>query len=488
MGYARRMKSKKQASSNWEISEAGLLWDSFSLADIGHVLVLAGAGLVSKADASFLCAALLKLHDLYPEKFKLDSGRGDIYRNRENWLAKQAPDQFGQLATGRARREATTVGTYLKLRRQIANLQVETADLAEAILVQAQAHVSTLMPDYTYLQPAQASTFGHYLLGFIFPLRRDLERLSACFARLDEFPGGIGSTNGSALPLDRETISKFFGFAAPVTHARDAMWQHDVMLEVYAAASTLMINLSRIANDFQIWYTKEFDFIRLGPGSIRQSVIMPQKNNPYALSFARGAANLIAGRMAGAMALGSTCTGQIDNRIFIYNELPSTLNLVSESLAGMTEAFKGMKVNKARMLNRASDSFVQSSDVAELIVRECGLSFSQAHALVRDHIYEKAPGKFSTGLLRACEKLNGKVTADFRLSLRELSSPATLVENRKGLGGASAASVRRMIVTLERDIRTHRKAADKLGRRLDADREKILARAAKLAAKVREAG
>src|SRR3972149_4082806 len=95
--------------------------------------------------------------------------------------------------------------------------------LLEALLAQAEAHVATIMPDYTYLQPAQPTTLAHYLLGFAYPAMRDLERLRAAFQRINRSPAGGGSTNGSRLPLDRHRVAELLRFEGLVTHPRDAM-------------------------------------------------------------------------------------------------------------------------------------------------------------------------------------------------------------------------------------------------------------------------
>src|SRR6185369_9777459 len=89
---------------------------------------------------------------------------------------------------------------------------------ASALVDQAEAHVLTVAPDYTYLQPATPTSLGHYLLGFVFPLLRDLDRLEAAFARTNECPGGIGNVNGTRLPVDRERIAALLGFDGAIVH------------------------------------------------------------------------------------------------------------------------------------------------------------------------------------------------------------------------------------------------------------------------------
>ena len=85
--------------------------------------------------------------------------------------------------------------------------------LAETFINRAESDKNTLMPDYTYLQAAQPTTFGHYLLGFTYPLLRDLARLDCLLEKVNRSPLGCGSTNGSRLPQGREQLAELLGFA-----------------------------------------------------------------------------------------------------------------------------------------------------------------------------------------------------------------------------------------------------------------------------------
>ena len=133
------------------------------------------------------------------------------------------------------------------------------------------------MPDYTYLQAAQPTTFGHYLLGFTYPLLRDLARLDCLLEKVNRSPLGCGSTNGSRLPQGREQLAELLGFADIIPHARDAMWQADLSIENTALLTACIVNLSRLAEDLQIFSTQEFALVELDDQHARASKIMPQK-------------------------------------------------------------------------------------------------------------------------------------------------------------------------------------------------------------------
>ena len=120
------------------------------------------------------------------------------------------------------------------MRSRLLSLSYATEKWLRRCIDRAEEHRATLFPDYTYLQPAQPTTFGHYLLSFIYPGLRDLTRMRAAFEHVNQSPAGSGSVNGSRLPLDRAGLAELLGFDAVIPHTRDAMWQADGPIEIGA--------------------------------------------------------------------------------------------------------------------------------------------------------------------------------------------------------------------------------------------------------------
>ncbi len=146
------------------------------------------------------------------------------------------------------------------------------------------------MPDFTYLQHAQATTLGHYLLGFAFPVARDLDRARRALSLVNRSPAGSGSVNGSQIPMDRDWVADLLGsrawWSTPGTPCGRPTWRWSRC----PSSVTAMTNVDRLAEDLQVFATEEFGFVELDDAHSRTSVIMPQKKNPYALGFLRGEA------------------------------------------------------------------------------------------------------------------------------------------------------------------------------------------------------
>ncbi len=247
------------------------------LVDITHTLIAIELQTIPKTAGYQLLARLLELQKK-PETFVMTPDRGDIYTNREAWLAERT-DATGWLGAGRARREVTTTAFILLMRHILVEFTETLIELALAITHQAEHHKLSIMPDYTYLQAAQPTTFGHYLLGFTYPLLRDLERLESLLTWLNHSPMGCGSTNGSRLLQGRQQLADLLGFNGLIAHARDAMWQADLFIEAMSILTTCSINLSRLAEDLQVFSTQEFALIELDDRHARASKIMPQKES-----------------------------------------------------------------------------------------------------------------------------------------------------------------------------------------------------------------
>ena len=165
--------------------------------DLAHALSLAKAGLIPCASARSLIAALLELSTA-PSSFAPKAEYGDLYTNREAWLAQRTP-AAGWLGLARARREALTTAYHLALCDELLAPRRGLDGLCRSLVRRLLRYKESLAPDYTYLQAAQPTTFGHYLQSFAWPALRDLDRLEGLYQRVDRCPAGIGSVNGSAI-------------------------------------------------------------------------------------------------------------------------------------------------------------------------------------------------------------------------------------------------------------------------------------------------
>ncbi|HEX4656665.1 MAG TPA: argininosuccinate lyase [Streptosporangiaceae bacterium] len=433
-----------------ENADAPLLHDGINLADLAHVLDLARAGVIPPKAARLLLELLLETLRIPADEFPYEPGYGEPYNSRERYFVGRVGDVAGWLHAGRPRREALRIAFRLRLRDDLVDLIEAAADLAAELGTVAEAHAGTLMADQTYLQHAQPSTFGHYLLSFAFPVLRECGRLDEALTWTDASPGGAGCVNGTRLLSDRANVARLLGFRAIAEHTRDAMWQTDGLVDMTAAAAGLLLTQSKLAEDLEIWASQEFDYVSLADAYSRASVLMPQKRNPYALSIIRGTAGTLIGRLTGLLAVAKTPSARSDNLIFAYGEVPRALELALRTTRLTSGVVRTLEVNAARMRAVLEAGFSQATDIAEYIMQACGIDYRTAYRVVGYAVREASAaglrGVDIDGALldRAATAVTGRPLHVAGHDLAAAADPEQIVRSRTGLGGAAPGEVTRM--------------------------------------------
>ncbi|MFN3256384.1 MAG: argininosuccinate lyase [Ilumatobacter sp.] len=440
----------------WEIADAPLLHAGLNLADLGHVIDLHQRGVIPDRAAADLLSELLVAHATPAEEFPYDAQFGEPYNSRERLFAERLGNTAGWLHAGRPRREAARVAFRILLREQAACLVVEAGRFASDTATVASAHNEVLMPDQTYLQQAQPSTFGHYLLAFVPPALRDGERLVSALDEVNQSPGGAGCVNGSRLLEDRATIAELLGFGDVIEHTRDAMWQTDTFIDLLATSTSLISNQSKLAEDLEIWASQEFDYVDLAGPYTRSSVLMPQKRNPYALTIVRGASGVLIGRLSGFLAVVKSPSARSDNLIFAYGEIPRALELSTRISALMSGVVRTLTVNSDRMWEELQGGFSQATDLAEFIMSSTGIDYRSAYRIVGQAVRAASSAKLrGLDITSAMIDEAAREICDIELSidpdqLAAVLDPRSIVDTRTAIGGAAPEVVHAMAERFQR--------------------------------------
>ncbi len=370
------------------------LMRALDMVDLSHTVSAIELEVIPKHSGRELLQALQRLCN-EPEDFKPDPAYGDLYTNREAWLYKNT-EATAWLGAGRARREAITTAFFIKIREQLLGLNNILLILLDTLLLRAECYARAIMPDYTYLQSAQPTTFGHFLLTPAYGIIRDIERLQAVFRKVNQSPAGCGSSTGSKIPQNRLRLAELMGFENIIKHCRDAMWPADIPIEVSSVTTNVLINLNRLAEDLMVFNSQEFGLIELSDRHCRASKIMPNKKNPFALNYFRGLSNETMGHLVTVTTMARTPSGQPDNRLTIYGLLPESLLKTTQAVELFNEVINDLKFNQQRGLERATQSLIGATDLAETLVLNCGMEFRNAHRLVAALIREQGsdPSRF----------------------------------------------------------------------------------------------
>jgi argininosuccinate lyase len=426
-----------------DCEDAEILLRGMHKADIAYAIMLIEEGIIPSGVGSELLGGLLELEQIPDSEFPIDPVHGDVYNNKDAELKKRIGDTAGWLHIGRPRREAVNIAYLLSVRENLLDLARSFYRLSASMLSKAEQNAATIIPDFTYLHHAQPTTFGHYLLTFLYPLLRDQLRLEQAFDNVNQSPAGSGSVNGSRLPLNRERMADLLGFSGIAIHARDAMWQVDTPIESMSVLVSSMTNLSRLVEELQIWNTAEFNMVDLPDSLCRASVIMPQKKNPYPLAYIRGVASSLLGQISNFSAYGKIASGNPDSRIFIYGELPRAIRKTSGAIDLLSVVVDDLEINSEIALERVKAGFSYSTDLAEQIVAAHEIDYRTSHhivgAAVRNMIAQKLPGSSLDAELldRAAEEITGQPLGMKNETIKALIRPENIVNSRQTLGGAS---------------------------------------------------
>ncbi|MFX0210772.1 MAG: lyase family protein, partial [Candidatus Hodarchaeota archaeon] len=158
-----------ESAYSFECNEQKMFFHEIGLADIAHVLMLIEEGIIPLKEGKILLGSLLDLQKINFDELPLKAELGDIYNIRTGLLEEKIGCISGWMHTGRPRREAINIGYLIYLRKSILDLIKVHSRLINEILNQAQRHLDTIIPDFTYLHHAQPTSLGHYLLTFVYP-------------------------------------------------------------------------------------------------------------------------------------------------------------------------------------------------------------------------------------------------------------------------------------------------------------------------------
>jgi argininosuccinate lyase len=464
------------AGYGWEQADAPVLHDPLCLADLAHAVELVTRGVVPPLAGAALLGALLDLAALPAEAVDYDPAHGELYDAREHHLASRIGADAGWLRAGRTRREAVRTAFRIRLRGQVLDLVTAAATLATTLADVAESHVDTVMPDHTYLQPAQPTTFGHYLLSFADPVLRDAGRLLSELDHVNASPAGSGAVNGSRILDDRDGTARALGFDRAVEHTRDAMWQTDPFVHVLAAATTLVVGQDKLAEDLEIFASVEFGFVELGDAYSRPSILMPQKRNPYALTVIRGSAGVLIGRLTGQLAVAKTPSARSDNLIYAYGEVPRALDLAHRVTRLTAGVVRTLRPDTERMRAAADVGFTQAADLAELLMQRFGADYRTAHRVVR-----LAGSPDAAAVAAASSEVTGTAWTVDDAELATLLDARALVDSRTALGGAAAVAMAPMVEGVRSRAASLTAAAAERASTIRTAEDTLRARAAEMA-------
>ena len=411
---------------------------------IVHATMLAKQGILTEEERKSIVEGLTGiLEDVDDGTLAIDETQEDIHSFVEATLIDRIGDAGKKLHTGRSRNDQVALDMRLYTRARVAEIDGLLKKLLEAILDTMENNLDTYMPGFTHLQKAQPITLAHHYGAYFEMFKRDRQRLSDIYKRMNYCPLGAGALAGTTYPLDREYTARLLRFEGPTLNSIDSVADRDYLIEFLSALSTIMMHLSRFSEEIIIWNSNEYQFVELDDAYSTGSSIMPQKKNPDIAELVRGKT----GRVYGALiALLTTMKGlplaynkdmQEDKEMAF-----DAMDTAADCITLFTGMIQTMKFRKDRMAKSAMNGFTNATDAADYLVGK-GVPFRDAHGIIGRLVLYCIEKDTSIDAL-SLEELHS-ISDKFDEDIYDAISLKTCVEKRLTIGAPGEKMMKQVI-------------------------------------------
>lgn len=350
---------------------------------IAHARMLAQQALISNEEFSQIEATLLDIReDLRNDRLPFRLELEDIHMHIEQALIDRLGDVGRKLHTARSRNDQVSTDFRLWVRGAIDRIDARLKALQIAFLDRCDGDMDCILPAYTHLQRAQPVLAPHYWLAYIEKFQRDRSRLADCRKRLNQSSLGVAAVAGTTLPIDRAATAKELDFDSFTTNSLDTSSDRDFALEAAFCLSVIATHLSGWAEEWILWSTVEYGFLKLPHAFCTGSSIMPQKINPDVLELTRGKSARVIGNLQTLFVL-------IKGLPLAYNRdlqedkppIFDSFDTVDACLELAAPLVAGAELRRENIAARLNEGYLDATTLMEYLIAK-GLPQRKAHHLV----------------------------------------------------------------------------------------------------------
>lgn len=348
---------------------------------IAHAKMLAHQGILSNEEAHLIESGMAQvLQEIESGAFEWKIGDEDLHMAIEKRLTAIIGEAGKKLHTARSRNDQVALDFRRYVLRKNHEITKQIKALMKVLLDIARDHTSTLLPGMTHLQHAQPINFAFHLLAYVSMFKRDCERFESSAVRNNISPIGCAALAGTPHNINREMTAKELGFDSVSINCLDTVSDRDFALEILFNISTLMMHISRLAEEIILWSSYEFRFVELSDEYSTGSSIMPQKKNPDVPELLRGKTGRVFGNLMGLLTV-------MKGLPLAYNKdtqedkegVFDSVETAEISLEILREALKTMTVKPHNMEKACKLGHLSATDLADYLVEHCGVPFREAH-------------------------------------------------------------------------------------------------------------
>ena len=408
-----------------------------------HARMLARQGIIRPEEGECLVQGLACILQEY-EQGTFPAQGEDVHLAVERRLTELVGEVGKKLHTARSRNDQVATDLRLYVREAIDDLAERLRQLQQVLCGVAAAHVETLIPGYTHLQRAQPVSLAHHVLAYFEMFQRDRLRLRDLRRRVNVSPLGAGALAGTTFPIDREYTAALLGFEGVCANSLDAVSDRDFVVEFLAAASLILVHLSRMAEELILWSSQEFGFIQWQDSCATGSSMMPQKKNPDVPELVRGKTGRVFGHLQAMLVV-------LKGLPLAYNKdlqedkeaVFDTVKTLRECLAVMTVVWQeGITFQKSRLAEAVAADLSSATDVADYLAAK-GVPFREAYQIAGQivKVCVQSGRCFRDLSLTEWQAFH----RDFEADIYQVITPEQGVARRNSLGGTGFDQVRRAL-------------------------------------------
>ncbi|WP_175615760.1 argininosuccinate lyase [Piscibacillus halophilus] len=426
------------------------LLEAMLLIHEAHTIMLNEQGILTKSEKDSILAAIHSVSSLDPSSLTYSEEFEDLFFYVESKIGEIIGDELaGKMHIAKSRNDLGEGMYRIILRQFIKELINEMNKLKNAVLYQAEQHTESIMPAHTHTQPAQPTTFGHYLVAIHDNLSRDINRLHQAHRTVNQSPMGAAAITTSGFPINRERMVELLDFDGLVENSYDAIATGDYLIESAQALISTMTNMGRWLQELLRMCSKEVGLIKVSDAYVQISSIMPQKRNPVSIEHSRAIAS-------SAAAEGLSVIHMIHNTP--YGDINDTEDDLQPHLyKGYEKAVRVSKImnaviltidfDKERAYSEAKKNMITITELADVLARDYGVPFRNAHkaaSLVSKYASNQGLELYELKVEQINNLLEG-IEIDQK-DWEAIIDPRTFVERRKITGGTNPDIVKEMII------------------------------------------
>ena len=345
-----------------------------------HLKNLVDQGVVNKENGKNIESALLGLaKDIGSGRFKYTDIDEDVHSAIERGLTERCGELGGAIRAGRSRNDLVVTDFKLYLIDHLLEIASQISAMVKVINTQAANNLDVIAPGFTHTQHAQPITFAQELSKHSHALLRDVDRIFDWLKRNSLSPLGAGALAGSSIQPNPEKVAKDLGFSGAMANSIDAVGDRDFAAEALFDLAMLGVHLSKIGEEFVLWSSTEFGWVKIADAYSTGSSIMPQKKNADIAELARGKSGRFVGNLTSLLVV-------LKGLPFAYNrDLQEDKEPVFDSvdqllilLPAITGMIETAQFNSAAISKGAAEGFSLATEIADFLAKK-QIPFATAH-------------------------------------------------------------------------------------------------------------